>query len=276
MKRRHLVELHELPICPNEVRDTLTDILQLSIRINRIYSPAARLLGAALRKTGSRRVVDLCSGAGGPWRELQPQIASQARGSVSICLTDKFPNEAASQTMTRQSGLRYESQSVDAAAVPEELDGFRTLFTSFHHFRPERARRIIGDAVRNRQGVAIFEFTRRDWSSVLRMLLGPLAALLAVPFLKPFRWSRLFWTYVIPLVPLALTLDGIVSCLRTYTTAELKAMVAEFPEYEWQIGEERGEHWAIPVTYLISYPRVSSEVEEQVVEVDQPALAIAE
>ena len=48
-----------------------------------------------------------------------------------------------------------------ALAVPERLTGLRTVFTAFHHFRPADARAILESAVRDRQGIAIFEATFR-------------------------------------------------------------------------------------------------------------------
>lgn len=48
--------------------------------------------------------------------------------------------------------------------------------------------------------------------------------------------------------------DGIVSCLRTYKPAELRAMTAELTQYDWEIGELKALGAALPVTYLIGYP----------------------
>ncbi len=45
--------------------------------------------------------------------------------------------------------------------VPRELKGFRTMFTSFHHFPPEEARAILQNAVDAGEGIGIFEITRR-------------------------------------------------------------------------------------------------------------------
>ena len=41
--------------------------------------------------------------------------------------------------------------------VPESLNGFRTLFSSFHHFRPEQARAILANAMEKKQAIAVFE-----------------------------------------------------------------------------------------------------------------------
>jgi len=39
--------------------------------------------------------------------------------------------------------------------VPDELTGFRTIFSAFHHFRPEEARAVVADAAHQRQGIAV-------------------------------------------------------------------------------------------------------------------------
>jgi hypothetical protein len=253
MKRCHLAEIHELDGCPKEVRDTMTDLLQLSIRAHRIFSPIEKLLAKAIEQSRAQQIVDLCSGGGGPWRQLHQKLG----GDLPVRLTDKFPNLEAMNALRQDSkgAIGYEEKSIDATALPPALKGFRTLFASFHHFKPEQARAILADAVANGQGIAVFELTRRDPLAILSMLFSPLAALLGVPFLKPFRWSRLFWTYVLPLVPLVFTIDGVISCLRTYSVKELREMTAEFTEYDWQIGEIRGPVWPTPVTYLIGRPR---------------------
>jgi len=91
---------------------------------------------------------------------------------------------------------------------------------------------------------------------MLAMLLVPLMVLLTTPFIRPFRWSRLLWTYLIPVVPLVSLFDGLVSCLRTYSVAELRELVEglEADDYQWEIGEVKSKANPIPVTYLIGVP----------------------
>ena len=65
------------------------------------------------------------------------------------------------------------------------------------------------------------------------------STLLAVtPFIRPLRASRLFLTYVLPVVPLCTWWDGVVSCLRAYSPEELARLVAALPDndYVWDIG----------------------------------------
>src|SRR4051812_13783140 len=217
MKRLHLIEIHDQDWCPCTVRDGETDYLQFVIASTKPYAPMIPLLAAALQRTGTRQVLDLCSGAAGPWLWLQPLLAEQGV-SVSVCLTDKHPNVAtvrALKRLTHQS-IIYHPESVDATRVPETLTGFRTIFSAFHHFRPEQARALLADAMHKRQGIAVVEGTHNSVLALLLMLFVPLMVLLMTPFIRPFRWSRLFWTYLIPVMPFIVLFDGLVSCLRTY------------------------------------------------------------
>src|SRR5438034_6575208 len=141
--RLPLVEIHDLAPGPRSLRDALTDFLAFTENLTGAYDPVGPLLRRALERTQARRIVDLCSGAGGPWRRLG------ARVGVPVILTDLYPYA--------ESVIR-----VDARAVPVELDGFRTIFTAFHHFRPAEARAILADAVRRRQGIGVFEIDRKS------------------------------------------------------------------------------------------------------------------
>jgi hypothetical protein len=239
MSRLHLVELHDLPWCPRSLRDALTDFLAFALNLGRTYAAAGRMLRQAVRRTGATRVVDLCSGAGGPWSRLGGEVG------VPVVLTDLFPHRGASLYHV----------PVDARAVPPGLKGFRTLFTSFHHFRPAEARAILADAVRARQGIGIFEAARRRPVDIALIALTWLGVLVAMPFVHPFRWSRLFWTYLPPVLPLVGTFDGIVSCLRWYSPAELRYLVRGFDEYEWDIGVTRSPGSPLHMTYLIGVPK---------------------
>jgi hypothetical protein len=240
--RLQLVELHDLPACPPSLRDALTDFLAFALNLARAYDPAGPLLRRAIARTGARRVVDLCSGAGGPWSRLAREVG------VPVLLTDLYPHHGAS-------GLPLHAEPVDARAVPPALDGFRTLFTSFHHFPPEEARAILADAVKQRQGIAVFEAARRAPREIAVVAFTWLGALAAAPFIRPWRWSRLFWNYLPPVLPLLGTFDGVVSCLRAYSCAELAELVQGLDSYEWDIGEMRGGWSPLRGTYLIGVPR---------------------
>jgi hypothetical protein len=256
MYHLHLFEIGDQAWCPKAFRDAETDILEFFLRIGNYYAPIAKRLTEALEKAGEHEIVDLCSGGGGPWLRMLPKRGD--RPPTRVLLTDKYPNPSSADRVADVSDdrIRSEPRSVDATAVPRDLRGFRTLFTSFHHFRPAVARAILADAVDNRVGIGIFEFTERSVWAVAVLALTPFAVLLGVPFLRPIRWQTFVLTYLIPVLPLGVLLDGIVSCLRTYSPAELSALVEPLRRagYAWEIGKVRNWRTKIPITYLIGYP----------------------
>lgn len=93
------------------------------------------------------------------------------------------------------------------------------------------------------------------------VLFTPLRVLLATPFILPFRWSRLFWTYIVPALPLVLTFDVIVSLLRLYSVEELRDLTAGLDRYRWDVGTVRAKLLPIPITYLVGVPMENASQE---------------
>jgi hypothetical protein len=255
VRRVHLIEIHEKSWCPASLRDAATDYLQLTATLGSLYANLAPILSRALDRAGTRRIVDLCSGGGGPWFRLHARLEED--GAVDVLLTDKFPNDSAMRRAREliPGGMEFSATPVDASDVPADLQGFRTLFAAFHHFRPEEARAVLEDAVRARQGIGVFEPLARSAASMSGMLFAPLLSMLITPFIRPFRLSRLFWAWLVPALPLIVFFDGVVSCWRSYTQSELRELTAPFDGYTWEIGEVGVRGVPVPVTYLIGLPR---------------------
>lgn len=261
MKRRHWIEIGDEPWCPRGIRQGVTDFCRFVEQASGIYNAVAPKLAEALQRTGSRRVLDLGSGAGGPWLKLQPLLREMGQ-DVAVCFTDHNPDLEAFARANRlsQQAITFHSEPVDATQVPRELSGFRTMFSAFHHLRPEQARALLTDAVAKREGIGIFECASRSPLMLLGVLPMPLRVLLATPFIRPFRWSRLFWTYLVPALPFVLLWDAIVSVLRIYSPDELRDLTASLTDYRWDIGTVRGKPIPVPITYLIGVPLDASQV----------------
>jgi len=252
MKRLHLFEWEDQPWLPQQFRSYLTELL--SYQLQAIYLPAVPVLAQWLLRCHCCTVVDLGSGAGGPWPLLQTELASIGI-SLSILLTDKYPDLTQLSNVPSQLSIRYYPHSVDALAVSDELVGCRTLFTCFHHFRPHQAMTVLRQTSERQVPIAIFEFTERKWSNILGILLSPLLVWLHTPSITPFRWKRLLWTYLVPVIPFLYMWDGLVSHLRTYTIAELQAMIDTCPacDFQWEIGRIKHPTGDTVLTYLIGW-----------------------
>jgi hypothetical protein len=259
VRRVQLFEVGDLAWCPALLRDAITDYLQYAQNIFQPYLAIVPLLRQATEQAGTTHIVDLCSGAAGSWLHLLPALRA-ARGEVTVQMTDKFVNRAALTHACAQlpGGLTFFPQPVDITAMPESFDGFRTVFSAFHHFPPDQAREILADAVRHGQGIGIFEFTQRSYLGLRRAAaILPLVFFWA-PRIRPFRWSRLLLTWLIPIMPPILMFDSLVSSLRTYTPDELRGLASDAdPEnsYVWKTGEIPAEESTVPITYLLGYPK---------------------
>jgi len=257
MFRPRLFELHEQSWFPQYLRDAVTDILQSILNCSRYHELIAPLLTTALKRAPTRRIIDLCSGSGGPWFHLLPILDLDQQ--VSISLTDKFPHRSQFDRLELAGGHEIEfcRDSVDAQRVPHSLEGFRTLFNAFHHFEPENARRVLLDAVNHGQGVAIFEVPRRSAITVLTAFVMAVGTLLLLPFVGRFSLWLFLLTYIFPVVPFVMWFDGVVSCLRAYTQSELDEFTSgsALQSYDWKIGTLKRRFWPVSVTYMIGYPK---------------------
>ncbi len=259
MGRFQAIEFEDYEWFPAVLRDSMTDFFNFNMTRMNLYAPAVSLLAEALEKTGAERIVDLCSGGGGPHLRLAGDLSAALGRPVPVTLTDKYPNVPAFERVSREvSAIDFYTEPVDATRVPAELDGFRTLFSSFHHFPPELARAILQDAVDQGTPIGIFELVNRDLSAFFEVSLGCLLSMLVTtPFLKPHRLSRFVFTYLIPAIPFFTVWDGVASNLRAYDPEELQSLVDSLDgaeRYEWNIGRRKGPVTA-KVTHLIGVPR---------------------
>ncbi len=256
MRRLNIPELHERRWFPQSLRDLFTDSLQFILNAIRVYGPISERLSLAVNAARADRVVDLCSGGGGPWPWLHSVLRARGTQDLQIVLTDKYPNLTAFENARRSSGgaISYSVESVEAVHIPPELCGFRTLFSSLHHFRPAEVLAMLQDAADQRQGFGAFESAGRRGRVIASVILVPVGAIVAAPFVRPFRPSRLFWSWILPVIPMVLFVDGILSCLRAYSPDEVVALCrcVAAPGYVWDAGYVSGPLGR--VTYLLGYP----------------------
>jgi len=269
--RIHWFEFHDFPWFPSTLRIFLTDLLTMCWTFGiftSFHEMAMPFIKNAMKQTGTFELVDLCSGSGGPLINIQRDLKSKQNFHIKVTLTDLFPptGELQDQISKRSNGsVQYFHKAVDATCVPPELDSsFSTMFTSLHHFKPEDARKIIQDVVTKNRGIGIFETQERSLVVILvYLILLPVLTLVFTPFLRPFRFDRLFWTYIIPVVPLFFLLDGITSCLRTYSPDELQQLIQTIDgheKYEWQFGRpSRKDFPLICLNVLIGIPKAKSQ-----------------
>lgn len=264
MRRIHAFEFEDQAWFPGVIRQYMTDFLSHMGGWSKTpYQPFTERLAEVMRRTGDERVVDLCSGGGGPAVTIASDLRERLERPVGVVLTDLYPSPSRLEhaRSVLPDWVELESRAVDAQDVPADLEGFRLVCNGFHHLKPEQARSCLLDAVKKRRGVAVVELTHRSPLSMLQIAGGTVWQLAITPFIKPFRWSRLLFTYALPIVPACTLWDGIVSCLRVYDPEELRRLISDLPknDYEWECGRLSIPRMPAQLTYLIGAPSAAAE-----------------
>ena len=239
MRRAHGLELHEQEWMPETIRTALTEWLRAFWEYSRAATAIAPLLRTAILSSGAGRIVDLCSGRSGPAIPVQAELA-RSGVEVPVILTDKFG-----------------AIKIDARSVPAELTGMRTLFNSFHHVRPDEARRILEDACLGGQPIGVFEITSREWPKVLMSFPASfIGCFLLLPRVRPVRASWWIFTWLIPVIPLVIGWDGLISHLRAYKRSEIEEMTRGLggEEWTWEQGRVAAPRGGVTINYMIGRP----------------------
>jgi hypothetical protein len=247
-----LFEFGDQTWLPGVLREGETAYLATSYKMLPLARAWVERMLAVLEPRGDVRILDLCSGAGGPVQQMVGEI--RARGfRVSVTMSDLYPPSRS----TKHSDIEWHPAPIDARRVPAGLTGIRTMFSAFHHFDSVAAHAIMEDAFRRRVPICIFEAGAGDWLRVASMLLVPLNVLFMMALARPFRWQYLLFTYLIPVLPLMIFWDGLVSMLRIYSTDQLADMVRDLngSDYAWEIGALRVRKIPGALPYLIGRPR---------------------
>lgn len=255
MKRIHLFEWEDQSWCPSFVREAITGFLSVLYPLFKLYDPAYPKINEILQKTKINAIVDCCSGDGGALLLLRDYLEKKGNTSVSMMLTDKYPNIGFFEKLKNQYGdqIKGYAKSVDATQLPADCHGIRTFFSSFHHFVPEQAIKILQHAVDHRAPIAIFESTKRHPLDFIRALLSPLIFFFLFPFSGKVNSKKIFFTYFFPVIPFIFMWDYCISNLRTYSEKELHSLVDQVhaTHYVWEIGKLTS---GAKTPYLIGYP----------------------
>ena len=254
--RFHLFEFTDLKWYPGFLKKPIQEYLDFESRRFGIFEPAIPIIEEGLRESGHSLILDLGSGAGGGLVDLWQELCER-HPDLLIQQSDLFP--IYDERPSESSRVQYLEEPVDAGFVPERLKGFRTLFTLAHHFQPDQLRAVIADAARKRTGLAIFEPVGGGIIQILLMiLLVPWLVLFTVPFIRPFKLSRLLFTFLLPIIPATIVWDGVVSSLRAYNEEELLRIAREAQRetgasIRWQSGTVFNGR-RMPLLYLMGTP----------------------
>ncbi|KAL2871174.1 uncharacterized protein BJX67DRAFT_377777 [Aspergillus lucknowensis] len=240
--RIQFLEIGDQPWCPAWLHDheqlSLTQLWNLRVPLwshGSLATQACAVIQEHLRDPSSYTIVDICAGAGGPTPlielEINRKLEVQGKEGVRFILTDLFPPVREWARIAKmQPQIAYRAEGVDARDVGRLAEAgsreCRIFNICFHHFDDGDAVGILRSALQSADAFMIFEITARD---VPTCLCSPLVFFWGFYVTLFWLWRspvRLFFTFVVPIAPLALWVDGLISCLRTRTPGEIQELIA--------------------------------------------------
>ncbi|WP_108808651.1 hypothetical protein [Aquimarina spinulae] len=258
MKRIHLFEFEDLPWFPNWIRICMTRLIVVMHKKFGTSEDMAMLLVDLIKRTKTKKIIDLCSGSGGPMLDTIALLRNQHHlEDVELVLSDLYPNlEAAKRINSSSDYIRYRTTPLDATHIDDSIQGIFTMVGSFHHMRPDQAKSILTAVQSKKQPICIMEINKK-FPFLLWWLFIPLSAVLCLfitPLVRPLTIRQLIFTYIIPVIPLCFAWDAVITSGRIYRLEDLDELLQGIKEdtYIWKKEVIEGKSEKI---YLIGYPK---------------------
>lgn len=254
-----LFEFEDYAWFPNFLRKCMTRFIVLMHRFTGTADDISQLLTKGLQYAQEPHILDMCSGSGGPMKDVFLKLKTQeGLEQVRVTLSDLYPNKEAAAAIKAMNidGFDYLTEPVNATKVPEHK-GMRTMICSMHHMTPATATSILKDAKDARQPFCFFELSDNSFPKWLWWIAFPINVIMVVlltPFIRPMTWQQLVFTYLIPVLPFLTAWDGAVSNARTYTMDDIDVLIKDLKsdDYMWEKGIVKTK--GAPKSYLLGYP----------------------
>lgn len=247
---RFLFEFEDQKWFPDFLRTYMTDYLQFIFSRFNMYKPVLPIIHQLLSRASTNTIIDTCSGSGGPLPILKKEYEHKYASPLLIRLTDKFIPSEVDRNLPK--GITYEKTPLDADNIPQNVTGLRTMFSSMHHFRTQQLEKILFDAVTKVQPIAFFDSGNKSILMILSIIvLHPIGLFLLTPFIKPFSFKRLLFTYIIPLIIFFTIWDGVISIMNLHYEKDLISLINndKFSSYHWTIGTLRNK-FGMKIVYI--------------------------
>jgi len=211
-----LKELEDFDWFPPMLRKYQMELIGILVSKFGFYHQVVKMIKRDLLKFNKAHITDLCSGSGLPAIYVHQKLTVS---NLHTTLTDKFP-----QQISGIEGVEYLTTSVDVNDLEPEVYTYYTMFNAFHHLESNERRQLIQKVLDNNSHLIIVEIVQPTFINVILVTLAStLGVWLLCPFIKPFDWKRLFFTYIIPLNVLTVLIDGYISILKSKTKNQYRS-----------------------------------------------------
>ena len=223
------VEFGDLSIVPDLYHVYLRRYLVFFYKVFGYYKLWVPAFSDFIANINSKKLMECCSGAGDPLVLIDSQLNKQRFADVSFLLSDIQPHSEFVDKFNKSDDarFRYIEQSIDVTKTKEEFNYPKIFINSFHHLSPVQVEGVLKENFDARNEIIIMEYVRNSFLGYLSMFVGPLVVLLTLPFIVRLKHLpvMVLFTYIIPLFPLMMLWDGVVSCKHEYSVGRLKKII---------------------------------------------------
>lgn len=218
-------ELEDRQWFPEFLRRHQMEYLAFLSNTFKIYKPVREMLLQAITQNDNHEWTDGCSGSGGPIAGLNLPC--------KVLLTDLYPPK---ETGNLKPNMAYYPDPVNMESTLPPGNGLISLFNCFHHFSDPTKAEIILRAKEAKRRLFIVEILQPTFRHFISVLFSTtIGHWLTVPFMKPFSFQRLLFTYLIPLHPLTICIDGIISVFKSKSPGFYSRLCDQLNSDEYQV-----------------------------------------
>lgn len=222
-------EFGDLPKIPKFYHNFLRTLMSRLYELFKIHQLWIPHILAFCKENESTVIMDPCAGSG----KVNQLIESEIQKDVNIqfilsdIMTDRAPMFADHINGLRNKRLQYISHSIDFLKSQNEYKQPKMFINSFHHFTNDQVIEILKASSQNSSNLLILEYCRKTFMSFISMILGPFIAMILFPIVvkKNDLIETFIFMYLIPIIPMMLLWDGVISSLRTYDKDDIENLL---------------------------------------------------
>jgi len=190
-------ELEDYSWFPPVLRKFQTDFIGFVVSKFHIYESFIEYLNK--QNVKSKIQYDLCSGSAEPANTIFHSVNCFDQ----LILSDKFPS--------------YQNiQQLDVLDANYSDKYTYTMFNAFHHFTDNDKKAIVEKIKKSNAQAYFVEILEPSLFFIIKVLFATIiGTILLSPFIKPFSFKRLFFTYIIPINIINISYDGVISVLKS-------------------------------------------------------------
>lgn len=211
MKRKQITQIINVGWFPKFLKTLIAEFLSWFVVKVNATKPFVPVIEDVLDKTNHKKIINIEFGIGAGIETVKPFL----KDDVSV-------------------------DSIHITNFNSSEKGVYLFVNSFHQLNSKKAKKILQNIVDSGNPIVVVEGNNDSlWQIVGMTVFVPLTVLLTALFVKPFRFSRIIFTYLLPVLPIIIVIDGCIALLKLYNPTDLLELTSsvERNNYDWKAGK---------------------------------------